>query len=140
MQSTAAGARAGALLNRAIFYVVGKDVRLATGRINGAQGGGGGQYYTRTAKARNECNALLFELARAVSGEVAGGSSKNLSSELSNTISMPNLLKVGAWPTGTQGAGQSAADTSGGVTPDVDGTDLGSGGGGSGGTAPGVDL
>lgn len=138
MQSTAAGARAGALLNRAIFYVVGKDVRLAAGRINGAQGSGSGQYYTRTAKARNECGVLLFELAHAISGEVAGGSSKNLSSELSNTISMPNLLQVGAWPTGTQGAGQTAADTSEGVTPDFDDTNLGAGGGSGG--ASGVDL
>ncbi|GAB3810988.1 hypothetical protein GCM10028820_01460 [Tessaracoccus terricola] len=138
MKSTGAGARAGALLNRAIFYVVGKDVRLAAGRINGAQGSGGGQYYTRTAKARNECYALLGELIQAITGDVAGGSSANLSNELRNTISLPNLLEVGSWPTGTSGAGQTAADTNG-VTPDVDDTNL-SGGGGGGGNAPGVDL
>lgn len=138
MKSAGVGASAGAMLNRAIFYVVGKDVRLAAGRIDGAAGSGGGQYYTRTAKARNECYALLGQLARAITGDVAGGSSQNLSRELTNTISLPNLLEVGSWPTGTSGAGRTAADTNG-VTPDVDDTNL-SGGNGGGGNAPGVDL
>lgn len=137
MRSTATGARAGALLNRAIFYVVGKEVRLAAGRIDGAQGGGGGRYYARTAQARNECYALVGALAQAITGDVAGGSSRNLSRELARTISLPNLLEVGSWPVGTSGAGTSAADTDG-VTPNVD-TDLNAGGGSSR-NAPGVNL
>ncbi|TRY18074.1 hypothetical protein FOJ82_08430 [Tessaracoccus rhinocerotis] len=139
MVSTAAGAGAGATLNRAIFYVVGKAVRVATSRIKSAPGSNGDQYYLRTATATNECRSLLFELAGAVSGKVAAGSANALSSELAKTITLPNLLEVGSWPTGTSAAGRAPANTGDTVDPDGGSTNLNTGGGSGGGT-PGVDL
>lgn len=138
MRSAGTGADMGAALNRAIFYVMGKKVRLTTNRIRSAPGSSGDQYYLRTAKAANECDALLIELLGALLGDVAEGSANTLRSELTRTVSLPNLLQEGAWPTGTGAANTSPADTGDGVSQEVD-VDLGSSAGSSGGRS-GVDL
>ncbi|MCC2593660.1 hypothetical protein LKO27_09615 [Tessaracoccus sp. OS52] len=139
MISTGNGCTAGASLNRAIFYVVGKSIRQAAARIRSTPGSGGGQYYRRTSTARNECSSLLGEIMRAAGGEVAAGSIQSLSGELAKTVSLPNLLRVGSWPTGTTGADTTPANTADAVRPHGGDTNLNTGRG-SGGNAPGVRL
>lgn len=125
MESTAQGCEAGAMLNRAIFFVVGKATDRAANRVESAPSGGGDAgYFLRTVTARNECNALKAEIQQAINGTVAAGSANNLASQISNTIAMPNLLTPGSWPTGTSAVNTPPANTSDGVTADGNDGDL----------------
>lgn len=125
MASAAQSCRAGALLNRAVFFVVAKAVRKATGVIGNAGGFSMTPHYRRTRAATQALRTLEEEIGVAVGGEVAAGSANALSGELRNTLTMPNLLEVGAWPTGTDKAGLDPAPTQQGVTSDGRDANLG---------------
>lgn len=116
MESASQGCQTGATLNRAIFYVVAKSIRKATSTINGA--GGGGPFHRRTQTTLWELNALLGKFASARNGSVAAGSANNLASQMVRTVSMPNLLQPGSWPSGMSAAGVLPARTDQGVTAD----------------------
>lgn len=121
MKSSAQGCSAGALLNRAIFLVVSEAITGAVMKIEGAQGRGTNRSkdrFGRTATALSELEYLAEKIGKAVRGDVAEGSARNLAAELDNTVQMPNLLAPGTWPTGTQGAGVEPVDTASGVTSD----------------------
>lgn len=124
MASTAQGCQAGALLNRAVFFVVGKAARQATRTIGNAPGSTGVSFYRRTGAAQNALGVLGAEIQAAQSGDVAAGSANVLSSEIRKTITLPNLLQVGSWPSGTDKAGTTSADTEQGVTSKGDDADL----------------
>ncbi|MCC2593656.1 hypothetical protein LKO27_09595 [Tessaracoccus sp. OS52] len=115
MISTAEGCQAGAELNQGIFFLVAEAIKGATNDIRGASGGRGGQYYVRTAVARNECLELAKAIAQAVGGEAAAGSVAVLSKQLEQTVELPNLLEPGQWPTGTSAADTIPANTGAGV-------------------------
>lgn len=124
MASTAQSCRAGALLNRAVFFVVAKAVRNTSSSISGAPGGLGSVFFLRTNTAVNALGALKSEISAAKGGEVAAGSANVLSGELRNTVAMPNLLKVGSWPTGQDDGRTRPARTDQGVTSDGRDADL----------------
>lgn len=125
MASTAQSCAAGATLNRAIFFVVSKAIRHAAGIIETAPGSAGLTYYRRTGRAIEVLGSLTFEIEGARGGEVAGGSANALSREIRHTVTMPNLLRVGTWPSGTNGADTAPAMTEKGVTSDGSDGDLG---------------
>lgn len=118
MQSTAQGCVAGAQLNRALFFVAAKAIKQATARIKSSPGRSGDTYYVRTATAWSECEALVSQLRPVTTGAAAAGSITSLASECARTVTMPNLLSNGSWPTGTGAAGVPPADTRDGVTND----------------------
>ncbi len=120
LKSTAQSCLAGATLNRAIFCAVGNGAVQARGRIADRQkyGASNDMYYVRTANAIPILEAFDGLVDRAISGEVATGSADVLSGEHQSTVSMPNLLSEGQWPTGTSAAGIRAAATESGVISD----------------------
>lgn len=118
MLSTGESCAAGALLNEALFFHFKEALSGAIRRIRSAPGAAGDQYYLRTATAKAECLALVSQLPKYRNGGPAAGSVSTLAKQCVTTITMPNLLQAGQWPTGTQGAGVDPADTSGGVPPD----------------------
>lgn len=118
MMSTGESCAAGALVNKALFFHFGQAVSQAASRIRSAPGASGDQYYLRTATAKAECLALVSQLPKYRNGGPAAGSVSTLAKQCVSTITMPNLLQAGQWPTGTQGAGVNPADTAGGVPPD----------------------
>lgn len=124
MASTAQSCFAGAQLNRAVFFVVAKAIRKATGAIQGAEGSGFLTYYRRTSRAIQVLYDLFGEIAEAENGGVAEGSSNALRREHLRTIQMPNLLRVGLWPSGSQGAANTPANTKEGVRADGSNADL----------------
>lgn len=124
MASTAQSCRAGALLNRAVFFVVAKAIRNAVGSISSAPGGLGSVFFLRTNTSVNALNGLKNEISAAKGGEVAAGSANVLSGELRNTVAMPNLLRVGSWPTGQDDGRTRPARTDQGVTSDGKDADL----------------
>lgn len=125
MASTAQSCYVGALLNRAVFFVVAKAIRNATGAIGSAGGFSLNPHYRRTRRATQALRTLRDEILAASGGEVAAGSANELSGELRNTLSMPNLLEVGGWPSGTDKSGLVPANTGQGVTSDGRDADLG---------------
>lgn len=124
MVSTAQSCLAGAQLNRAIFLVVDRAIRMARGAIEDAPGSGFLMFYRRTSTAIQVLEDLKQEVEEAARGSVADGSSNALRREHRNTINMPNLLRVGMWPTGTTGAYTKPADTAKGVRGDGKDADL----------------
>ncbi|MDO5735334.1 MAG: hypothetical protein Q4P15_02545 [Propionibacteriaceae bacterium] len=124
MSSTAQSCYAGAQLNRAVFFVVAKAIRKGVGAINGATGSGFLTYYRRTSTAISVMQDLEREIAEAEDGGVADGSSNSLRREHRRTIEMPHLLKVGMWPTGSDGAAYNPARTGEGVRSDGSNADL----------------
>lgn len=120
MESTANGCYAGAQLNRAIFMAVGEAATEALRAFEFPFGGGGGgnYYYTRTARVTPTLEALVDQVKRAVSGEVADGAAETLIQEMRDTVAMAIVLGPDEWPTGTSALGVEAAATDTGVTSD----------------------
>ena len=116
MVSTAQSCTVGALLNRAIFMAIGQAAVAACGAVRWNASAGGDMYYLRTASAVPVLDALLQQVHRAMSGEVADDSAASLISQVQKTERMPNLLVKGFWPTGISAALVAPADTSRGVT------------------------
>lgn len=114
MTSAAQSCRTGAVLNRAVFYVVAKQIRKTSNAIGGATNWG--PAYRRSRTALRELSALLPELAAAKNGSVAAGSANTLSREMRQTVAMPNYL--GGGQRGSNGFGTGPARTDQGVTAD----------------------
>lgn len=111
MESTANGCKQGAVLNRAVFFVVKQAILAAANRINGVEGGGGSVFYLRTARACEVCTQLAADIQDAADGGVVGGTASQLSSDIVGAVAAPNLLQEGGWPRGISGVGTAPAKT-----------------------------
>lgn len=139
LTSTAQSCQTGANLNRAIFAAADKAIKRSTGIIRRTRVGGGSAHYVRCAQTLPELDQLLTQIHSAINGEVTAGSERELSHEMIRTLSMPNVLTPGRWPTGTGAHGVPPAATDRGVTNDGSDADINVDRG-PGYCAPGVNL
>lgn len=117
MESTARATGAAARMHAEIFAAADGMLWEAINTINSARGSIGDQYYLRTTTSSQISLQIVGELIKA--SEWANGASADLNQECDSTImTVPNLLELGKWPTGTAGATVDPADTANGVTHD----------------------
>lgn len=114
MRSTSLGCLNGAALNRAVFFAVGKAVGRSRRLIRTERGMNA--EYRRCVTAFDVLGDLRARIHDAIRGGVIAGSEEELSIEMERTVSMPNLLRPGFWPTGTSAVGTEPAPTDQGVT------------------------
>lgn len=118
MLSGGAALQRSADLNLATFFVVAERTRMArrTVDVMARLNRGGPQPYARTQLAAGQLRRLLSRLQDAVASIAEGEAASELAGELDALADLPNLLAPLKWPTGTDLADQTPAETGSAIT------------------------
>lgn len=110
-----------ALINRALFLYMDREIKTMTALIKGLNGSGDGSFYRRSFNGKTMLQDLLNRLTDAQVGAPVRDVAQGLKSTVEQCLSSPQLLAPGAWPTGGGQVGTPPSNTD--SVPDPDFTD-----------------